>query len=54
MHLNVSAVLEITSAKCFLIKYFIITDFHMYLFEGYLSYQREDANGRYLGFVTLL
>lgn len=26
----------------------------MYLFEGYLGYQREDANGRYLGFFTLL
>lgn len=28
MHLKVSAVLEITSVKCFLIKSFIITHFH--------------------------
>jgi len=28
MHFNASAVLEITSAKCYLIKSFIITHFH--------------------------
>lgn len=47
MHINVSAVLELSSAKWFLIKSLIITHFHKecYLFEGYFSYQREDANG---------